>query len=154
MTREEAYYERIRLLCGDWDSYDGWLSCFLEHEEPLSDIVLTLVDCRDDMKEAEHALNLYCQERPFDQERVYERLRLELLSQYETCAITKDHLLATMSQYSRKIPDCSFSYGCGALSEYYELAEMGIVSMEKLDVILIQFLRDGENVDLDSVWNS
>lgn len=154
MTREEAYYERIRLLCGDWDSYDGWLSCFLEHEEPLSDIVLTLVDCRDDMKEAEHALNLYCQERPFDQERVYERLRLELLSQYETCAITKDHLLATMSQYSRKIPDCSFSYGCGALSEYYELAEMGIVSMEKLDVILIQFLRDGGNVDLDSVWNS
>lgn len=154
MTREDAYYERIKLLCGEWDSYDGWLDHFLENEKPLSDIVLTLVDCGDDMKEVERVLNLYCLEKSFDEERVYERLRLELFCQYETGTITKDHLLAAMFQYSRKIPDCPFSYGCGALSDYYGLAEMGIVSMEKFDVLLVQFLRDGGHVDLDSIWNS
>ena len=26
MTREEAYYERLKLLCGEWDTYDEWLT--------------------------------------------------------------------------------------------------------------------------------
>ena len=28
MTREDAYYERIMLLCGWWDNYDEWLDGF------------------------------------------------------------------------------------------------------------------------------
>lgn len=46
MTREDAYYERILLLCGYWEDYDRWLDSYLETEEPLSDIVLELLDCR------------------------------------------------------------------------------------------------------------
>lgn len=154
MTREEAYYERIKLLCGDWDAYDDRLNHYLETEAPLSDIVLTLVDCGDDMKEAERALNLYCQEKPFDQDRVYERLRLELYAAYREGRMSKDGILSAMFRYSQKIADdCSFVYGCGALSDYYVLAQERIVSMEKFDVILTKFLRDGGHVDLDSVWN-
>ena len=39
MTREDAYYERILLLCGYWEDYDRWLDSYLETEEPLSDNV-------------------------------------------------------------------------------------------------------------------
>ena len=40
MTREDAYYEKIMLLCGYWDNYDEWLDSYLETEDPISNIVL------------------------------------------------------------------------------------------------------------------
>ena len=78
MTREDAYFERILLLSGFWEGYDEWLGGYLESEEPLSDIVLELVDCGGDMKEVEYRLNLYCLEKPFNEESVHERLRLSI----------------------------------------------------------------------------
>ncbi len=54
MTREDAYYERILLLCGYWEDYDRWLNSYLETEEPLSNIVLELLDCCGDFKEIEY----------------------------------------------------------------------------------------------------
>ncbi len=152
MTREEAYYERIKLLCGDWDAYDDRLNHYLETEEPLSDIVLTLVDCRDDMKEVERALNLYCQEKPFDEERVYDRLRLELYAAYGEGGMSKDRIMSTLYRYSQKIPDCPFSYSCSVLSDYYELAELGIVDMCELDLALEKFLRGGGIVATEALW--
>jgi hypothetical protein len=44
MTRENAFYQRIKLLCGDWESYNEWLDTYLEIEDPLSDILIKLID--------------------------------------------------------------------------------------------------------------
>lgn len=97
MTREDAYYERIMLLCGYWDNYDEWLDSYLETEDPLSDIVLELLDCHGDIKEVEHRLNLYCLEAPFDEESVYIRLRLYLRDGYKNGNLSKDDVMSAFA---------------------------------------------------------
>ena len=108
MTREDAYYERIKLLCGDWASYDKWLNSYLETENPLSNIILTLIDCGDDMKEVEYHLHLYCLENPFDEESVYTRWRVELCDRYEKNEMTTDEVMSALYHFSQVIPFCTF----------------------------------------------
>ena len=148
MTREDAYYRRILLLCGVWDDFDEWLDSYLEAEDPLSDIVLTLTDCRGDMKKAEYALHLFCLEAPFDEETVHERLRLYLRDGYQSGKMTKDAVMSLIFRFSQKIPETLFGNRCGVLSDYCVLAEERIVDMERFDRVLLQFL-DGGEVDTD-----
>ncbi len=153
MTREDAYYERIKLLCGYWDSYDEWLNGFLGSENPLSAIVLDLLDCRDNMKDAERCLNLYCLEAPFDSESVYTRLRLELRDKYINATITKDDVVSALFRFSQKIPFCLFQNRCSILSDYYELAQEGIVDMKKFDKVLNKFLDEGGAINTNEMWS-
>lgn len=151
MTREDAYYERIRLLCGYWDNYEDWLNTYLETENPLSDIVLKLVDCGDDMKEVERALNLYCLEKAFDEESVYKMMRKELCDNYQNGVITKDEVASALFRFSQNIPDCYFQNCCGALSDYYELAQLGILDMKKFDAVLGRWLDNGCKFVMDEM---
>lgn len=153
MTREDAYFERLLLLAGLWEGYDEWLSAYLESEEPLSAIVLELVDCGGDIKEAEHRLNLYCLEKPFDKQAVYERLRLYLWENYKSGKTEEDEVLALMCRFSRIIPeDNAFLSDCAALSDYYDFVEEGIISAESFRRVLCAFLEKGERVDKDKLW--
>ena len=154
MTREDAYYERIKLLCGHWDSYNSWLGSYLETEEPLSDIVMELIDCKNDIKEIEHCLNLYCLEKPFDEEGVYTRIREELCALYEENAITKDHLLSELFSISNVIPFCRFSIDCTTLSDYYVLVTEGFVDMKIFTAVLEKWLKDGKSFKTDEMWNN
>ncbi|MDD6879893.1 MAG: hypothetical protein PUD59_06735, partial [bacterium] len=56
MIREDAFFERILLVSGFCEGYDKWLDKYLESENPLSEIVLKLVECGSNMKEVEHCL--------------------------------------------------------------------------------------------------
>lgn len=152
MTREDAYYERIMLMCGYWEDYDRWLDVCLETEEPLSDIVLELLDCRGDRKETEYRLRLFCLEKPFNEEAVYERLRLLLHGKYKSGEWSKDDVMTALSRFSANIPFCDFQIDCSALSDYYDLAEEGIVSMARFDPLLERFLEDGESFDTKEFW--
>ena len=153
MTREDAYYERIKLLCGYWESYDEWLDSYIESEDPLSDIVLNLIDCRGDIKEVERFLNLYCLEKPFDEESVYCRLRIELCNKYEKGRMTKEEVVSALFRFSQKIPFCDFQYCCGALSDYYDLAQNGIFDMEKFDIALQKWLKNDANFSFNEIIN-
>jgi len=153
MTREEAYYERIKLLCGDWDSYDAWLNTYLETEDPLSNIVLELLECRDDIKEAEYRLNLYCQEKPFDEESVYVRLRLELYEQYEQGSMNSDDVATMLFRISAIIPFCAFQLACGNISDYYVFVSEGLLNQEEFDLALKEFLREGRPINVNIMWD-
>jgi len=156
MTREDAYFERLLLLAGLWDGYDEWLGYYLENEEPLSDIVLELVDCRGDMKEVEHRLKLYCLEKPFDEESVHERLRLYLWENYKCGRMTKDTVLALMGEFSHILPEgCAFGRNCEVLFYDYDLIEGGVVTEKKFDAVMavmLDFLENNEWVDTDKYW--
>ena len=152
MTREDAYYERIMLLCGYWDDYDEWLDSYLETEDPLSDIVLELLDCHDDIKEVEHRLNLYCLEAPFDEESVYIRLRLYLRDGYKNGNLTKDDVMSALFRFSQKIPFCYFQNQCRLLSDYCDLAENGILVMKEFDLELLRWLDQGGQINIDPLW--
>ncbi len=154
MTREDAYFERILLICGFWEGYDEWLGAFLESEEPLSRVVLDLVDCGGDMKAVEHTLNLYCLEKPFDEEAAHERLRLFLRDNYKSGKMSKAAVLAAMFKFSGALPFGSkFAGNCAVLSDYYDLAEEKIVNAEKFDAAFADFLENGTHVDTDDMWN-
>ena len=152
MTREDACYERIMLLCGYWDNYDEWLDSYLETEDPLSDIVLELLDCHGDIKEVEHRLNLYCLEAPFDEESVYIRLRLYLRDGYKNGNLSKDDVMSALFLFSQKIPFCDFQNQCVVLSDYCDLAENGILVMKEFDVELNRWLDQGGQINIDPLW--
>ena len=153
MTREDAYFERILLLSGFWEGYDEWLGWYLESEEPLSDIVLELVDCGGDMKEVEYRLNLYCLEKPFNEESVHERLRLFLRDGLKSGKMRKDTVLAAMGNFSRILPDgAAFGRDCEILYYDYDLVEGGVVSEERFDGEFLAFLENGKRVDTDNYW--
>lgn len=152
MTREDAYYERIMLLCGYWDNYDEWFDSYLEIEDPLSDIVLELLDCRGDMKEVEHRLNLYCLEAPFDEDSVYVRLRLYLRDGYKNGNLTKDGVMSALCRFSQKITFCDFQNQCGVLSDYYDLVKEGCIDAEKFEGVLVRWLDNGQPFNTDDLW--
>ncbi len=154
MTREDAYFERILLICGFWEGYDEWLGGFLESEEPISGVVLDLVDCGGDMKEVEHVLNLYCLEKPFDEEAAEKRLRLFLRDNYKSGKMSKDEVLAAMYRFSGALPfESKFGGNCAVLSDYYDLVGEKIVDVEKFDVVFADFLENGTHVDTDKMWD-
>ena len=152
MTREDAYFERILLLSGFWDGYDEWLGFYLENEDPLSDIVLELIDCKD-IKAAEYCLGLYCQEKPFDEGAVHERLRVFLRDSCKSGKMTKDAVLATMGKFSRILPEGgAFMRNCEVLYYDYDLVEGGMISEKKFDAVMLDFLENNEWVDTDKYW--
>ena len=153
MTREEAYYERLKLLSGEWDSYDEWLNGHLEIEDPLSDIVLELIDCRDDMKEVEYRLNLYCQEKPFDEESVYERFRTEIFERYEKGEMNTEDVVSGLYRVAKNLPFCDFYLDCSFISDYYDLVEEGIIRANKFDLALKKWLIDGEPIKPECLWD-
>ncbi len=152
MTREDAYYERIMLLCGWWDNYDEWLDSFLKIEDPISHIVLELVESRGDMNEVLHRLNLYCLEAPFDEESVYARLRTNLRDRYRNGDLTEDQLMSAICRIYQKIPSCDFQNQCLCLSDYYDLAEIDIVDMNKFIEELNRWLDHGGKVNTESMF--
>lgn len=153
MTREDAYYERIMLLCGYWDNYEEWLDFYLETEDPLSNIVLELLDCRGDIKEVEHRLNLYCLEAPFDEESVYVRLRLYLKDGYKNGNLTEDGVMSALLRFSHILSSCSFGNQCACLSDYYDLAEQGILDIRKVREELHRWLDQGGRVNTEFMWD-
>ena len=153
MTREDAYFERILLLSGFWEGYDEWLDSYLESEEPLSDIVLELIDCHGDMKEVEYRLDLYCQEKPFDEGAVHERLRVFLRDSYKSGKMTKDAVLATMGKFSFILPDGgAFVKNCRVLYDCYDLVEDRMISEERFEAVMLAFLERNERVNTDKFW--
>ena len=119
MTREEAYYMRLKILCGYTEDYNNLLDRHRQAENPLSDIVLSLTDCRDNAKEIESRLNSFCLEKPFDEESVYSKFRTELSEQYEKNTISTEEVVYILNTLSQKLPVCSFQNHCNMLSDCY-----------------------------------
>ena len=152
MTREETYYAQIKLVCDCFDTYDEWLNAYLETENPLSDIVLALLDCRGDREKVIRVLNLFCLEKAFDQEKVYARLRMELCRRYEEHMMTLDEVMTTLYRYSQKISHCDFQEACNMLSDCYYLAKNGgsdMHSINDVDRMTKSWLKNGGII----VWN-
>lgn len=145
MTREEAYFERILLLCGYWDEFDDWLDSHIEIENPISDIVLELIDCRNDIKEVERRLNLYCLEDIINEGIIYEKLRHYLRDKYLCGKMTKDEVMSGLYRFNKNLPICDFALVCLCFSDAYELICEGYGEWEgDFEADLLQFLNDGD----------
>lgn len=149
MTREDAYFIKIMLMCGYADDYDYWLNYYLETERPLSGILLELIDCKDNINEVLYRLNSYCNEKPFDEEAVYARIRLFLRDEYKNGKLNKDDVISTLFLLSQNLPDSQFQNQCNILSDCCNLAKSGIFDMEKVDAELTKWLDQGSSINGD-----
>lgn len=153
MTREDAYFERILLLSGIWDGYEEWLDHYLETEEPLSRIVVDLTECGSDIKEIEYRLNLYCSEKDFDKESVFERLRAFVKENHLSGKLSKPEALSLMYQIARHTEPSFAANQMMLLSDYYILAEEGVIDMKRFDKVFYAYLYNNAPINADDFFD-
>lgn len=158
MTREEAYFEKMLLICGFHDGYDARLDHYLTVEDPLSDIVLDLVDCGGDWKQAIHCLHRYCQEGAVDEDAVCEMLRLYLKDAYDSGRMTQDEIVAAMYRFARSKDDpydnewLDMIYLSDALDLVESLDDADEKLTEQFNRAFEAYLYDGVPVDMNAFW--
>jgi hypothetical protein len=124
MTREDAAYQMILLKSNITDEYDAWLDHYLEIEDPLSDILLKLLDCRSHLSDTISCLQFYCWEKEYDHQSVAEKLRLYLKNAYLSGNIDRETCVNDMYAFAYKSERMHEEFAVmSAISDYYELAE-------------------------------
>ena len=158
LKREDAFYHKLMLMTGLDDDYDEWLNCYLESENPLSNIVLELACCGSDVNKTISVLHRFCAEHPFDEAAVSNRVRAYFKNAYHTNKMSKDEISSTMYRLSLNVGDPgdfdihlwgSMYY----LDYYYSLAKDGIISWESFDFAFFSYLDNGIPVDSNRIWN-
>lgn len=149
MTREEAYYLKILLLSGFRADYEEELNGYLEAEEPISDIVLTLAFLGSDIEKVIYELGCYCGEESFDADKSCDLLRLFLKQAYESKRLSKEEIVHQMYRFAMKHEDLFDSdskyWDCMYwMYDYFYLAEDGILSKEDFDRLFYDFLNEGK----------
>lgn len=152
MTSEDAYFEKLLLQAGVEENYDAWLNRYLEAENPLSDLVLELVDCGADKNKVISRLNSYCIAQGVDEAVIETRLRDFLRERYLSGTMGTKKLVDAMYRLSAALPDGQFSNQLTVITDYYELAKEGIWSKAPFEKELRAFLTEGTDFDFDAVW--
>ena len=98
VTREEAGFYLHLLLLGIQDGYGEWLHRCLTEEEPANDTALELSWCFSDTNKSISLLNRYCQEAPFDEAAVADKLRLFFKEAYHSGRMTQTEITSCMHQ--------------------------------------------------------
>lgn len=98
MTHEEAYFHMILLQSGYTDIYDSTLNAYLEKEDPLSDIVLSLSFCETQEK-AIHCLYDYTVDKGCDMQTVARYLRFYVKERYENGSMSAEDCLAAFHSF-------------------------------------------------------
>ncbi len=157
LNREEACYYKNLLILGIKDGYDEWLNYYLETEDPLSDIVLELSYSGSDMKRVVTLLHKYCQELPFDESVVSDKLRLFFKDAYYSNRMSREEILSTY-HLARNLGCQSdfdinfFGYMC-YLDDYYSLAKEGVISWDTFDSAFFEYLDSGDSAKLMNIWD-
>ena len=158
MKREDAFYHKIMLMTGLDDGYDEWLNCYLESENPLSNIALELSCCGSDINKTISVLHSFCMEQPFDEAFVCDRVRTYFKDAYYSNRMSKEEISSTMYRLALKVGDPgdfdihlwgSMYY----LDDYYSLAKDGIISWESFDFAFFSYLDNGIPLDSNLVWS-
>ena len=158
MKREDAFYHKLMLMTGLDDGYDEWLNCYLESENPLSDIVLELAWCGSDVDRTISVLHQFCTERPFDEAAVCDRIRAYFKEAYDKNRMSKEEITSAMYRLALNVGDpgdfdIHLWGGMYDLDGYYSLAEDGIISWENFDFAFFSYIDSGIPVDSNRIWN-
>ena len=151
VSREETYYYYILLSNGLTDGYNEWLNYFLEKQNPLSDIVLNLSFCGNDINSAIPYLYSYSKEYKLNDELVCNLLREFLRKCYTENRLTKPDVCRMMYKFAVTHEDPS-GYDSDAWNDMlymdtcYSLAEDGSISMKKFDEIFFAYLYNGTKI--------
>ncbi|MBE6870722.1 MAG: hypothetical protein E7491_02085 [Ruminococcaceae bacterium] len=155
MNREQAYYFKILLINGISDGYDEWLTSCLEAEDPLSDITIDLALCNSNISQTISLLHNYCSEQTFDEKTVCRLLREYLKEQYHSQKLSMEQVCILMSNFipthgSPHLLNFDIWGDMFYISDFYSIAEEGIISKELFDKAFHDYL-DYETPVLDAL---
>ena len=145
-------------MSGFSEGYDEWLNGFLETEDSLSDVVLSLSLCGSDVNETISCLQNYCGEQDFDEKHVCEKLRLFLKDGYYSGRFSKEETVAYMYRFASSHGDPGgFEmdiWGVMFYMDYYHsLAKDGLISWDRFDSAFLSYLNDGSPLDIEKLWD-
>lgn len=157
MTPEEAYFHMILLRTGHLDIYDDCLLSYLEKEDPLSDIVLSLSFC-DTLDKTIDCLYDYTIDKKINMQTVAEHFRFYVKERYENGSMTAGDCVAAFysflpSDENRHEKPWSF---WDSLSDCYWYAcsstdDMNMPLPASLEKALAIYLETGKMTKLDCI---
>ena len=158
MKREDAFYYKNLLMLGFSDGYYEWINSYLESESPLSDIVLELSCCVSDVKKTISTLQNYCEEQPFDESAVCNKLRLFFKEAYYSNRMNKEEISSALYRLALNIGgpgifDIDLWGSMYYLDDYHSLAKEGIISWESFDFAFFSYLDNGTPLDSNLIWS-
>ena len=157
MTYEEAFCRKLLLQAGvcPQEQYDAWLDAYLEAEDPLSPIVLSLAECGGNLWEIISCLHRFTLDKPVDQNKVFDSIWQDLHNRYCSGEIDRKECLREMSA----IAQASGNYWeepwhtMALLDEFYELGEEGIIDIGDIIEKFEQFIQHKKMLTFSSTQN-
>ena len=151
----DEYYYMLLLEVGFKEDVNNWINLIAEEKNSLDGIYLDLVCNLGDNNKVISCLYNYIGENKVDNDALAEKLRLFILDKYENGLVDTYKAIDALSGFAditNKWYDKSF-YNFLLVGEAYDLYQEGIITKEKLDNIVDKFLKTGENIDYDSLFN-
>ncbi len=149
MTRADAYYQMLLLKCGFKEQFDTWFNNLLETEDPISEETMGLIGKGDDI----NALISYLEQisgGERDELEACRRIRLFLRDEYSAGRLTNARcaeIMYTVSVYNSGFYDPVWQ-DMYCLSGVYDLAEIGVCTMQHFEELLTRYLETGEYLKL------
>ena len=152
MTYEEAYYHKIMLEIGLTDKFDEAFDNMLEHEDPLSDLALSLTTCGGDRNRQIHSLNDFIQDIAHDQldrKAVFSFVADHFRSIYESDP-------SQLEQITKWMYSVAWSSGWGdedpwntmyLINDYYNDVSIGLISKESFTECFVQMIKNKKCID-------
>lgn len=147
MTHSEAFYQKLMLSVGITEEYDKYIAQELEVENPLSDIILELSFCTNDINKTLVILNEYLFKAEIDYTKVFDLVWQYLHEVWKGGNKTNHEIAKFMYDIATHLDeDKMYEYPWSFmmwLDDYFELAEIGMrVSKEALDEAFAAFIED------------
>ena len=151
----DAYYYMLLLEVGFKEDVNNWINLIAEEKNSLDGIYLDLVCNLGDNNKVISCLHNYIGEKEVDDDALATKLRLFILNKYESGSIDICQVAESLTGFvnlTEKWHSKPF-YNFVLIGDAYDLYQEGIITKEKLDNIVDKFLKTGEDIDYDSLFN-
>ena len=151
----DAYYYMLLLEVGFKEDVNNWINLIAEEKNSLDGIYLDLVCNLGDNNKVISCLHNYIGEKEVDDDALATKLRLFILNKYESGSIDICQVAESLTGFvnlTEKWHNKPF-YNFVLIGDAYDLYQEGIITKEKLDNVVDKFLKTGEDIDYDSLFN-
>lgn len=150
----DAYYYKLLLEVGFSDDVNNWILSLAEKCDVLEGIYLDLVSNQGDNSKIISCLHNYICEKDIDDDALATKLRLFVLNKYESglvdiCKVAESLTgFVNLTEKWHSKPFYNFVLIGDALDLYYE----GIIKLDKFNKLVIDYLKTGETVNYNSLF--
>ena len=150
----DAYYYKLLLEVGFIEDVNNWITSIAENNECLEGIYLDLVCSYGNNDKVISCLYNYIADNEIDDDALATRLRLFILEKYEKGSIDLYQVANSLTGFvnlTQKWHNKTFN-DFSLIGDAYGLMFNGIMKKDKFEKILINFLKTGEHIDYDSLF--